>query len=690
MNLSHEEIAKMLSGSDVNPGSSQEDRERLHSIENVSKVNSYKEKSSGNEKSLLMFNFTCTICNLSYQCLNDLKSHQVTHRMQSHSPSSYNPSSPEVKSVNQSPSCINSCKMNTDFLDTFKSHLLNNSTSLKSEKNVPLFDKSSEKNRQTVKNPFPTIRKLYRCAICNFCSSKVLKYKTHEILFHRDVNNLNCEYCDFQTTICVNLATHMQIHLLKCVHCPFQCLGSNEFNSHYERYHLMLKCNKCDYNSNSRRQFSQHLKQHLITQKFICDHCGLTFTLKPQLRDHLKKHMALSKKFTCVDCEKAFSRKRDLKSHMKSHKERFECNICKTKFSQKNILAHHLKVHSKNVYQCKECDSSFPKKQCLKIHRRVRHPTGLKCKHCDYTSTDTNDMSKHNCINKLYNVQKRSLNFIGEDSVSNNETKSSVTEGNSPVSPPSESKLKKNESGAKLSSNVVLSGSGCQIVNERNRSEAKSKIIENPHLSDSKAKPQTSKSVNRRTLHGKNPILRQKLPSRVNKNTNFTSNKNNFNEIKIRGRPRKVISKKPCVKNPIISTKRNGSCKTGGSHITCVPNNNQCKTNRKINRKIKLLSKQGYLLKDLDCMSTIFGKKSSLTNILIDPVMYVGGNYVECYYQSQPVVLIDQEHLENRFSHRPLLSCPLCLYKTNSTHLLQRHTAESHAWDRTVIKTLFS
>lgn len=95
----------------------------------------------------------------------------------------------------------------------------------------------------------------------------------------------------------------------------------------------------------------------------ICEICGMSFSLKRGLRNHI------------------------LNKHTDSNLLRVKCDICQ-KWS-KNIFT--LKKHKKNIHslrnvQCVHCQKYYKSPARLRVHVRITHeePTKFKCNLCDH------------------------------------------------------------------------------------------------------------------------------------------------------------------------------------------------------------------------------------------------------------------------------------------------------------------
>ena len=90
--------------------------------------------------------------------------------------------------------------------------------------------------------------------------------------------------------------------------------------------------------------FSRHVKIHTAKESFSCPDCNKTFTLKCNLKVHLKLHTGSSKPFVCSECDKSFLKNDD--SKIRSAEKSFSCSYCnKSFFRQKTYLTAHVKSH---------------------------------------------------------------------------------------------------------------------------------------------------------------------------------------------------------------------------------------------------------------------------------------------------------------------------------------------------------
>ena len=114
-----------------------------------------------------------------------------------------------------------------------------------------------------------------------------------------------------------------------------------------------LVCKTCSKQFTSRKSLIQHMKlKHLESLPHGCQICGKRFHLLQNLNSHLKSHGSLSEDSTkndvCKTCGLQFTKRKSLVQHMKyKHKETvpYGCQICCKSFYLRKNLRLHLKTH---------------------------------------------------------------------------------------------------------------------------------------------------------------------------------------------------------------------------------------------------------------------------------------------------------------------------------------------------------
>lgn len=119
---------------------------------------------------------------------------------------------------------------------------------------------------------------------------------------------------------------------------------------------------------------------------FSCDHCGLHYVRKADLRRHILKHITpteanrkqkvVPKLYTCEHCDMKFVIKQSWRRHIQMHEmpNCFQCEHCEKSFYRSDTLKEHLRTHTgERPYDCLICHTHWTSKKSLQMHIRT-HP----------------------------------------------------------------------------------------------------------------------------------------------------------------------------------------------------------------------------------------------------------------------------------------------------------------------------
>lgn len=656
--LSSGEITLYLSELNSSSDSIQEKcREHLHSIENVASLSESKLNDGKTSPTPLKLNRNILRSSSELNYTEEVKPYEnISDRI-----SSISDNNQISKGQNQKKDTFSfnsgSLKSKPEFLDTFKTHLTNQriNSEKKSKRDPGLFKGSVGHEKSSDKYSLCN-QQLFKCNVCSYCCSDLLLHKSHLILFHSENKILDCEYCDYQTSQCANLATHIRVHFQ--LDCDFQCPVKKSVKSRLVASHgrkAPYECTKCDFVCKSQIKFNKHSQTHLALGKYQCSDCNLHFKNKETLKTHVKKHVTKEKSFQCLSCHLSFCKKQQLKIHLRSHQQSYVCDICNFKCTYKHKLEIHMKIHTKKSLKCEKCSSIFSKKSNLKLHMRVHLPN-KKCQHCPFQSDDSNELSKHICIKKLYNVQKRSLNFGNGNNV------------------PCEFEQINTEK------NEVMSSLNSTAVQCAKRVKEPIEETNNKHVLTKSATQRKKRKQNKRRLLS----LRShnNVPLRINEKSRNDKKEELVKELRYVDEPNKTLRKA----NKFLDKRMTRNSLKQSSWVIDQVEVVSAKENTELRKTIKQDHQQSI---GLNCTKTLFNNKLTPKEILLEPVRLTNSSYIQCYYQSQPSINTPN-HLERHIRQSTLLSCRFCNYKTNSSRLLQCHTAKKHTWDPAVVSMLFS
>ncbi|XP_058464081.1 zinc finger protein 510-like [Malaya genurostris] len=130
-----------------------------------------------------------------------------------------------------------------------------------------------------------------------------------------------------------------------------------------------------------------HVDMCIRERPFECDQCQARFTLKENLRKHMRIH-SNEKRYTCQFCQEQFLHWASRRYHIASHhtgEKRYTCEYCGAKFRNSSHYSIHIRRHTGIApYPCHLCDRSFITSNSLKLHL-ISH-SDLKNFHCNFCS----------------------------------------------------------------------------------------------------------------------------------------------------------------------------------------------------------------------------------------------------------------------------------------------------------------
>ncbi|CAH2064485.1 unnamed protein product, partial [Iphiclides podalirius] len=152
-----------------------------------------------------------------------------------------------------------------------------------------------------------------------------------------------------------------------------------------------------------RQEFFKHYKEW--HQKFVCDTCGISFTMRYCIKDHIRKQHS---PFECRPCSKLFARYNGLWLHNKvrhgAPTPPAYCVECDRRYPDRYSYGWHLansvrhRPRPKRRIPCPECDKVFSKNIYMKDHYNLVHLKNFKyrCEECNKNFIRNADLKKHN------------------------------------------------------------------------------------------------------------------------------------------------------------------------------------------------------------------------------------------------------------------------------------------------------
>ncbi|XP_046906356.1 zinc finger protein 711-like [Hypomesus transpacificus] len=227
---------------------------------------------------------------------------------------------------------------------------------------------------------------VYPCHICGkkFRSRGFLKCHMKNHPDHMLKKKYQCTDCDFTTNKKINFHNHLESHKLTVKNDRVP-----EFTEFTRRY-----CVASPLSPNKLILRDKEPKMHR------CKYCDYE-TAEPGL---LNRHMLAvhSKNFphVCVECAKGFRHPSELKKHMRTHtgEKPFHCRHCDFRCADQSNLKTHVKSkHGAELpFKCGHCPQAFPDEEELQGHMDVLqgHKTH-QCPNCEHKSTNSSDLKRH-------------------------------------------------------------------------------------------------------------------------------------------------------------------------------------------------------------------------------------------------------------------------------------------------------
>ncbi|XP_043936926.1 flt3-interacting zinc finger protein 1-like [Protopterus annectens] len=221
--------------------------------------------------------------------------------------------------------------------------------------------------------PVAVTRELFHCIACDQKFRFKSGLKRH-FARHTGLKPYECKFCGKCFKHTFNLASHIRIHT-----------GERPY-----------KCTLCKKGFRDSTGLLHHRVVHTGEKLFKCEICENRFSLRSNLRRHLRKlHQIGVKKspvsqnaeeqtesqeplHNCNVCDESFDSHEGLRKHYRSHvrEKPFECPNCEKEFNSASLLERHKMTHT--AFQCAVCTENFTTAVDLAAHRTVHENSGSK------------------------------------------------------------------------------------------------------------------------------------------------------------------------------------------------------------------------------------------------------------------------------------------------------------------------
>ncbi|XP_062553331.1 zinc finger protein 429-like isoform X1 [Armigeres subalbatus] len=171
----------------------------------------------------------------------------------------------------------------------------------------------------------------------------------------------------------------------------------NHFLIAHQRQDVYALC--CGKKWIRRNRILEHVRYHLNSNTFRCEHCEDIFTTRATFMAHkFTKHQD-QYAYKCDRCSRAYVSMSLLTAHLRRH-DKNECPECKKAFMTKHALEEHMKKHESVEQECPQCRRIFKSRVLLDRHIRIMHNTDNKdqsyvCEHCGKTFTSIILFKRH-------------------------------------------------------------------------------------------------------------------------------------------------------------------------------------------------------------------------------------------------------------------------------------------------------
>ena len=196
---------------------------------------------------------------------------------------------------------------------------------------------------------------------------------------------LHCEFCEKVFKRRDHLTKHVKsVHVternFECGFCAKKYTSETTLKQHVHNSHSqkLQQCQFCDKAFARKDHLAKHVQGvHVKERKYVCEHCGKSYTSQGALLQHVGK-AHLEKKFECGKCGRRFATSIRLQIHVQETSlasNPHSCEICEERFPTESLMREHSsKSHKIKAWKCDVCGGSFKGRYILQAHIKKMHP----------------------------------------------------------------------------------------------------------------------------------------------------------------------------------------------------------------------------------------------------------------------------------------------------------------------------